>query len=119
MRLNKYQELAGQFAQYHHHDYPFLALAEETGEVMGKLAKYVRKNNTTLNNAIYQAKTPLDEKSEVLYHDLVLELGDVAWQLQECCTALGVTLEEVCRANLQKLTDRKARNVIVGEGDSR
>ena len=44
-------------------------------------------------------------------HDLdkdamVKELGDVAWYLAETAWALDVSLEEVCRQNLEKLKKR-------------
>jgi NTP pyrophosphatase (non-canonical NTP hydrolase) len=47
------------------------------------------------------------------------ELGDVLWTLTACCHELGLTLEEIAEMNIQKLTDRKARGVIHGNGDNR
>ena len=37
---------------------------------------------------------------------LVRELGDVAWYLAEAATALGMPLEDILRANLEKLERR-------------
>ena len=34
------------------------------------------------------------------------ELGDIAWYLAEAATALDVSLEEICRANIEKLKKR-------------
>ena len=48
---------------------------------------------------------------------LAKELGDVAWYLAEAATALGIPLEDILRANLDKLKARypegfSARNSI-------
>lgn len=85
--------------------YPALGLAEESGEVAGKFAKIIR-----------------DKKGVISFDDeiaIVKELGDVAWMLAECCTVLGVHLEDVLINNIQKLTDRRNRNTLSGSGDDR
>ncbi len=41
------------------------------------------------------------------------------WYLTQICTNLGLTLEEVAEANLDKLFSRQARGVIGGDGDKR
>lgn len=38
--------------------------------------------------------------------DMIEELGDVAWYLAKCATALGIDLEDIFRANIQKLEGR-------------
>ncbi len=101
--LNEYQEAATVFARYHHPDYPFLGLAEEAGEVMGKVAKYVRKHDTTLNNALFQAKNGREGSHKELRAALAYELGDCLWMVQACCTELGMSLEEVASININKL----------------
>jgi MazG nucleotide pyrophosphohydrolase domain. len=50
---------------------------------------------------------------------LKLEAGDVLWQLAGLCTQLNLKLEDVAQANLDKLTSRKQRGVIDGNGDHR
>jgi NTP pyrophosphatase (non-canonical NTP hydrolase) len=117
--LNEYQEKASEFAVYHHHDYPFLALSEESGEVMGKLAKYVRKHDTTLNNALYQAKDGHTAKAMQLKVDLAQELGDVLWDLAMCATELELSLDDITEMNINKLEARKLVGLLVGEGDNR
>lgn len=87
--------------------YPVLALAEEAGEVAGKVAKYVRKS-ASLEPDFGQLRT-----------DVLKELGDVAYQLSEVARQFGFTLQEVIDANVSKLTDRQERGVLVGEGDNR
>lgn len=100
--FNDYQAQAHKTAAYgDRHLYPFLGLAEEAGEVLGKLAKAMRKNVDADHEAIKK------------------ELGDVLWMLSECCTVLDFDLEDVAISNLEKLKDRFERNVVVGEGDDR
>lgn len=87
-----------------HYIYPVLALAEEAGEVAGKVAKYVRKSDTDYNT---------------LREVVKLELGDVLYQLSEAARQFGYTLDEIAEGNVAKLMDRKDRGVLVGEGDNR
>lgn len=122
--MNDYQTRAFEFARFQHADYAFLALAEEVGEVNGKLAKFVRKNDVSLNQALSMAKKDDSGamKSAVaaqLEADLRKELGDVFWQLAACCTLLGFTLQDVADDNIAKLEGREERGTIVGEGDNR
>lgn len=84
--------------------YPVLALAEEAGEVVGKVAKFVRK---------YGDNT--DELGKLV----LPELGDVLYQLSETARQFGFTLQDVVDNNVAKLTDRSARGVLIGEGDNR
>lgn len=81
--------------------YPVLALAEEAGEVCGKVAKALRKG------------VPVDRNA------LALELGDVLWQLSAVATTYDLNLAEVAENNLTKLADRVARSTLIGEGDNR
>jgi NTP pyrophosphatase (non-canonical NTP hydrolase) len=81
--------------------YPVLGLAEEAGEVVGKVGKAIRKG------------VPVDLEA------LKKELGDVLWQLAAVATTYDLDLEEIATENLEKLRDRLNRNVLVGEGDNR
>jgi NTP pyrophosphatase (non-canonical NTP hydrolase) len=85
--------------------YPTLGLANEAGEVAGKVKKILRDRQGLITDADRQA--------------LALELGDVLWYLAEICTRLGIRLEDVAAANVAKLADRAARGVLTGEGDDR
>lgn len=116
---NNYQKYAYKFAVYSNMEYPFLALAEEAGEVMGKLAKYVRKNQKPVGIALMEAKHPREGVSEALREDLKSELGDCIWQLAACATELGMDLAEIMKDNLDKLEGRLASGTIIGEGDHR
>lgn len=50
---------------------------------------------------------------------LMAEAGEVADKIAKAVRRLGFSLEEVMRRNLDKLADRQARGVIVGDGDKR
>lgn len=85
--------------------YPTLGLVNEAGEVAGKIKKIFRDRSGEIGEVDRQA--------------LKDELGDVLWYLTQICTNLGLTLEEVAEANLDKLFSRQARGVIGGDGDNR
>ena len=85
--------------------YPTLGLANEAGEVAGKIKKLFRDKGGRITDA--------DRES------LKMELGDVLWYLAQICTELDLDLGEVAHANLEKLFSRKARGTIGGDGDRR
>lgn len=108
MTLNDYQHYAKEFIRFPDKftiTYPALGLAEEAGEVCGKVCKAIRDHKS-----VTLASLP---------HDLLPELGDCLWQLSTLAYNLGLTLEEVAKANLSKLKDRAERNAIGGSGDVR
>ena len=117
--LQQYEDAAARTAMYDYFDYPFVSIAEEAGEVMGKLAKYGRKNSCTISDAIEDAASGEDEKALQLFDDLEKELGDVLWQVAMAASAIGSSLEAIAQVNIAKLNDRYERNVIDGEGDNR
>jgi NTP pyrophosphatase (non-canonical NTP hydrolase) len=100
-----YQAKAYPYRAWPHTDvgslYPVLALAEETGEAIGKIAKAIRKD------------------VEVDTEALKKELGDVLWNLSAFAYGYGISLGDIALTNLEKLQDRKERNVLIGEGDDR
>lgn len=119
MNFNDYQDKAADFAVYETLDYPLLALGEEVGELQGKVAKHVRKNRVSANDALFHAGVAFTDESQELREDLIKEAGDVLWNLSNLLNDLNVPLETVARMNIGKLESRKKRNVIVGEGDNR
>lgn len=108
--INEYQERAHETADYlgmnnGDYRYPVMGLAEEAGEVCGKFAKCVRDANGIIDG----------ERKEAIKK----ELGDVCWFVSEIATILDLKLEDVMQGNLDKLTSRKERGVIHGDGDNR
>lgn len=106
MNLNEYQEQALEFAKYSPEDaltYTSLALNEEAGEYAGKIAKWIRKGRT----------------DDFPHEAAAKELGDVLWQTAAAAAAIGLSLNEVAHINLDKLSSREARGLIIGEGDNR
>ena len=102
MTFDEYQEFARSTAIYPEEYkvvYPALGLCGETGEVAEKVKKNIR-----------------DGKS---LDGVGLELGDVLWYISALADDLGVTLEEVAQANVDKLKSRMERNKITGDGDNR
>jgi NTP pyrophosphatase (non-canonical NTP hydrolase) len=47
------------------------------------------------------------------------ELGDVLWYVAQIASELGLDLDEIARANLEKLLSRQHRGVLSGSGDER
>ena len=85
--------------------YPTLGLANEAGEVAGKIKKIFRDKGGVIGEGEREA--------------LKGELGDVLWYLAQICTELGLTLGEVADANLEKLASRQQRGTLYGDGDTR
>lgn len=91
--------------------YPALGLANEAGEVLGKVKKLIRDNDVRFDNA--------KELTDSQRADIASELGDVLWYIAALSRDLGVSLNEIGHINLEKLADRKARGKIGGSGDNR
>ncbi len=109
MNFSDYQKLSRRTAGYpsigHPVIYPVLGLANEAGEVAGKIKKVFRDKAGEVNGETRAA--------------LASELGDVLWYLAQVCTELDISLDEVAESNLAKLLDRQARGKIRGDGDNR
>jgi len=109
MDFSDYQTRSRATAQYpsigHPVIYPVLGLANEAGEVAGKVKKIFRDKGGAIGNAEKEA--------------LKAELGDVLWYIAQVCTELGISMDEVAEANLAKLLDRQQRGKIRGDGDDR
>ena len=109
MTLTEYQREAAEFAEFAPDSiYPFLGLAEEAGEACGKVSKWIRRNGDA---GVY--------RDPVLRERIEKELGDVLWMTAACAAMFRLDLGKVAKSNIAKLSDRKARGVIVGEGDDR
>lgn len=85
-------------------EYLGLGLAGEAGEVASLLAKARRDG---ASGAV------------LVDQNIAKELGDVLWFVAALATFHGLSLADVARGNITKLTSRKARGVIGGSGDNR
>lgn len=112
LTMNDYQADAAQFAIYRWKIvYPALGLANEAGEVLGKIKKLIRDHDLT-----FGPEQKLSDKDRAAIAD---ELGDVLWYVAILARDLGVSLNEVAHINTEKLTSRQKRGVIGGSGDDR
>ncbi len=111
-KMNEYQADAAATAIYKWKViYPALGLANEAGEVLGKLKKLIRDNDVR-----FDGKSRVTDKQRV---ELCAELGDVLWYISNLSRDLGLTLNDVAAMNIEKLQSRKDRGVIGGSGDNR
>lgn len=108
MDFNEYQDKAVATAIYGAGNaviYPALGLANEAGEVLGKIKKVLRDKNGEFTLETNKA--------------IGDEIGDVLWYMAALCRDLNIQLGDVAKNNITKLLDRQARNVIQGSGDNR
>jgi NTP pyrophosphatase (non-canonical NTP hydrolase) len=91
--------------------YPALGLANEAGEVLGKIKKLIRDHDVTFDG---MSTIPDQKRAEIAD-----ELGDVLWYIAALSKDLGITLNEVAAMNHEKLQSRQMRGVIKGSGDKR
>jgi NTP pyrophosphatase (non-canonical NTP hydrolase) len=118
MNFEEYSKQAYSTAQYPMKGsnlvYPAIKLAGEAGETADKIGKHWRNHHATSYKAMSAESYSADERFE-----LVKELGDVLWYINALAIELGVTLESVAQANLEKLAGRAARGTILSSGDNR
>jgi NTP pyrophosphatase (non-canonical NTP hydrolase) len=83
--------------------YPALGLAEEAGEVCGKIGKMMRDNISIQ-----------DQKKAI-----ASEMGDVLWMLAALAHDCGLSLQTIAEMNAEKLKKRQEKGTLHGEGDDR
>lgn len=88
-------------------------LAEEGGEVVGKLKRLTRGDYEEANALRSNMVSPR------FVADIRKEIGDVLWYADWAATQLGTSLAEIAVENNEKLAGRKARGTLKGDGDSR
>ena len=103
--------------------YMLLNLVAEVGELAGKVAKPIRKDNVIIRDNMlspaYLFEPDCLEAFDDMKREMALELGDVLWMVQGCASRLGYTLEDIAIMNLNKLKSRAERGQIDGDGDHR
>lgn len=133
MELNEYQRHAMEtcMPSCRNFSYMMLNLVGEVGEFASKVGKRIRLDEVRIaENRLTVCRVPAEEDSEetrrqILEEEdqadkaLMLEAGDILWQLAGLCEVKGWTLEQVGEMNLAKLQSRKVRGRIAGEGDYR
>jgi NTP pyrophosphatase (non-canonical NTP hydrolase) len=108
VELSEYQRVSRRTAGYPREAwlaYPALGLAGEAGEVAEHAKKTIRDDGARVS----------DERREAI----AKELGDVLWYVAQLATELGLNLDDVAAANLEKLLSRQERGVLHGSGDNR
>lgn len=109
LTFDEYQCIAKETAFYpnlgNNLSYPALGLAEEAGEVCGKIKKLIRDDNGILT----------DKHRE----EIKKELGDVLFYVASQCWELGITMSEAAQSNIDKIQDRLKRGTLKGSGDNR
>ena len=108
MDLSEYQRRSRRTAEYPREAwlaYPALGLAGEAGEVAEHVKKAIRDDGGVV--------------SEERRAALAKELGDVLWYVAQLASELGLELEQIAHANLEKLLSRQRRGMLSGSGDDR
>ena len=110
MNFGEYQSLAKATAIYPRDGingvlYTSLGMANEAGEVVGKVKKMMRDDSLTMTT----------ERRD----QIAAEIGDVLWYCAMLAEELSLDLGQIAENNVAKLLDRKNRNAISGDGDNR
>ena len=103
MDWETYREWTRTTAEYpkdREEEYLMIGLANEVGELLGKYKKQIRGDGSK-------------------FKEIRAELGDICWYLARLFDMYDVSLIEILNDNFVKLTDRKNRGVIKGDGDNR
>lgn len=126
MNLNDYQKKAMLtcMPSSENFAYMMLNLVGEVGEFASKVAKQIRKNNISIGDSVRSIKGDNNniifhnyENKEVITNELMLEAGDILWQLAGLCTIMGWNLDDIAMLNLEKLKARQIAGTIDGNGD--
>lgn len=113
MNFNEYQEKTKKTVTFGESSermyYLGLGIADEAGEVAGKLKKFIRDD---------KAKS-LEDLSDEQKESLMKEVGDVLWYAAQLALACEYPLERVAEMNIEKTYSRHERGKIHGSGDDR
>lgn len=109
MNFNEYQKKAME-TYFHTKGIPeivfsALCIADEAGEVAGAVKKLYRDSG--------------GEMTDEWRKRIMGEAGDVLWYITMLAQSLDVSMEDIAKMNIKKLSDRKNRDVLKGDGDNR
>lgn len=85
--------------------YPVLGLCGEAGEIANKVKKIERDAGGVISDEVRKA--------------ISKEVGDTLWYCAALSFELKLSLEDIARANLEKLAKRKEDGTLGGSGDQR
>jgi NTP pyrophosphatase (non-canonical NTP hydrolase) len=108
VELSDYQRRSRRTARYPRESwltYPALGLAGEAGEIAEHVKRIIRDDAGAIS----------DERRDAI----AAELGDVLWYVAAIASELGLDLDQIATANLEKLLSRQRRGVLSGSGDDR
>lgn len=79
------------------------AISSEVGELNGHYAKFIRG----------------DIDRETASELMRKEIGDILWNVASIAELMDIPLSAIAQENVDKITDRLRRGVIMGNGDNR
>lgn len=94
-----------------------IQLSSEAGEVGGQYVKISR-----LTYKLQKHLVPNSDAAKIpeMWDKLYKELGDALFYIAALCNTLGTDMSDIAKWNIEKLEDRKKRDVLTsGSGDSR
>ena len=113
MTFDEYQEKSNKTATYDESAsrlfYLGLGIADEAGEVAGKLKKFIRDNGVK----------SFEDLTDLQKEDLMKEVGDVLWYAAQLARQCDYKFSEVAQMNIEKLYSRLDRGKLSGSGDNR
>ena len=107
MNIEEYQDIAYTFAEYPDALYPVLGLAEEVGELTRVYSKAVRGDSRYV--------TEEEGFTDYALERLRDEISDVLWMLCAIASENNMSMNDIAKLNIEKLTNRKVRGVIKGD----
>ena len=111
MNIEDYQDIAYTFAAYPDALYPVVALSEEVGELSKVYAKALRGDERYVTEEVGFTDDALEM--------LAKELGDCLWMISAIASENNMSMSDIAKMNIEKLTARKVKGIIKGDGDDR
>lgn len=103
MDFKEYQTKARETAMYNNPMYPVTSLMIEAAEAADLFVKPILRGDNVVIDS----------------NEVMSELGDVLWNLSNIATDNHLSLEEIAKYNINKLTKRQKNGTIKGSGNDR